>query len=412
MVRRFASVAEAERFIGPEVDRREVARVEEVGPGVSLAVRAVELGDGAFCNVYTACWRAPARASLCVVDPLESPFARAQGLARGGVRGVVATGGFFFLADDAEAVPRARSLNMAVRAGQVWSLPVVGQDALVGRDGALAVRELAAEGVLTFNGAVLRWRGSRAAGEAECVVYGNANVVIQHRADARTGKMRHFIKESRWTPEAGAGSCDVGFDRGGDGVFRGAGVAERGGLDIFSYDLVLRCVKARVRAPVGDNVVVVRSVGGLELGDPRLDSVISVGPSLLHGDLEGHPLHGEPSLGSTPLLGGRRGSRLLYFSDVDGACRLQLWDGRPGSAVCPGVTLDEAARGARAEFAVVEGCFLDSGRSGKLCVSDGSGVQSLGNRHYLRWPIAGDDAFVWTPDEGRPMASLVVITAG
>lgn len=63
----------------------------------------------------------------------------------------------------------------------------------------------------------------------------------------------------------------------------------------------------------------------------------------------------------------------------------------------------------RAEHEVVEGCFLDSGKSGKLCVSDGTAVRSLGNRSYLRWPIAGDDAFVWMPDHGRPTASLLVI---
>jgi hypothetical protein len=407
MVRRFRDLAEAEAFLGPALDRPEAASLRAVAPGLTLERRAVEFGGGTFCNRYTARWAAPARAEICVVDPLESPFARAQRLAGRGFRGVVATGGFFFLADDAEVLPRARSLNLAVVGGVAVSMPVVGQTALVGRAGALEVREVAAAGTLRVNGEVLRWVGSRADGGAECVVFGNADARVEHRADARTGKLRHFVPASRWTPAlaAGSGAIDVGFRR-VEGAFVAMEYAAGGGIDIFKYDLVLRCEDSRVLG-VEDRAEIL-TVDRLELGDPRL-TAISVGPSLLDTRLAEHPLHREPSLGSYPLLGGQRAARLLYFRDGEGACHLQLWDGRPGSAVCPGVTLEEVAERVRGEYAVVEGCFLDSGRTGKLCVVDETGVHSLGNRHYLRWPVAGDDAFVWTPDAGRPTASLLVI---
>ena len=409
-MRRFRDLAEAEAFLGPALDRPEPEWSREVAPGLTLAGRAVDIGDGMFCNRYTARWVAPARAEICVVgEPLESPFARAQSLAGRGVRGVVATGGFFFLADDAELQPRARSLNMAFACGSTISVPVVGQTALVGRAGALEVREVAAAGTLRLNGEVLRWAGSRSdeAGTADCVVYGNANACVEHRADVRTGKMRHFVPASRWTPAlaAGSGWSDVGFRRVDDG-FVGVVRSALGGLDIFAFDLVLRCGDSRARG-AGDRAEIL-TVDGLAAGDPQF-SAISVGPSLLDARLAEHPLHREPSLGSSPLLGGQRAARLLYFRERDGACNLQLWDGRPGSAVCPGLTLDEVAERVRGEYAVVEGCFLDSGRTGKLCVADETGVHSLGNRHYLRWPVAGDDAFVWTPDAGRPVASLLVI---
>lgn len=127
------------------LDRREHPHTQEVAPGLTFAVRAVELGGGAFANRYTACWQAPARAALRVVDPLESPFARAGALASRGERGLVATGGFFFLADDAATRPRARSLNLAIQDGRVLSMPVVGQDALVCRGGDLSVRHVAAK---------------------------------------------------------------------------------------------------------------------------------------------------------------------------------------------------------------------------------------------------------------------------
>lgn len=138
MVRRFRDLAEAEAFLGPALDRPEAASLRAVAPGLTLDRRAVDIGGGMFCNRTTARWEAPARAEICVVDALESPFARAQALAGRGVRGVVATGGFFFLADDAEVQPRARSLNLAVVDGYVVSLPVVGQTALVCRAGLMA----------------------------------------------------------------------------------------------------------------------------------------------------------------------------------------------------------------------------------------------------------------------------------
>ena len=159
MERRFCSLEEAERFLGAELDREEQAREQEIGPGLTLQTRAVGLADGTFCNRHTARWRAPARTRLCVVEPLESPFARARQLADRGERGLVATGGFFFLADDAAALPRARSLNLAEQGGRVLGLPVGGQDALVGRAGVVSVSEVAAEGTLLLNGAVVRWAG-------------------------------------------------------------------------------------------------------------------------------------------------------------------------------------------------------------------------------------------------------------
>jgi hypothetical protein len=414
MTRRFASMAEAARFLGPVLDRPEPTRTVMIGPGISLAVEAVELGGEAFSNLYTLSWTPPARAEIAIVDtPGESPWTRGLALARQGARGGVATGGFGFLADGAAGAPRTRSLNLAIRAGVPLSVPVIGQDALICRGGALSVEHVAAEGLLRLNGERLRWVGSRSGQAGECSVFGNANVRIEHRDDPRTGKYRHLVADSRRTPPlaAGSGAADVGFVRAADGLLRGAARADGGGLDIFAFDLVLRCPVARLRRNVHDDIAVVDTIGAIDLADPALETAISVGPSLLHPSLEAHPLHHEPSLGSTPLLGGRRASRLLYFAAADGRRSLQLWDARPDSALCPGVTLDEAVRHARARHDVVHGCFLDSGKSGKLCIADGDAAAAYGNRHYLRWPAPGDEHFVWTPDEGRPAASMIVVTA-
>lgn len=411
---RFSSLAEADAFLGPMLDRPEPARRETVAPGVSLVIAAIDLGDGAFSNLYTLSWTAPARADIDVFpDAAASPWSRGHALARCGMRGAVATGGFSFLADDAAAAPRARCLNLAIWTGEVLSLPVVDQDALVARAGALAVEHVPAAGLLRLNGDLVRWSGARTERTAECVVFGNASARIVHSDAPATGKRRHLVANTRWTPalSSDSGYADVGFLRGPGRVFRGAAVRADGGLDIFAYDLVLRCPAERLRRAAPDNTADPRTVGPIDLSDPSLAGAVSVGPSLLHPALEDHPLHREPSLGSNPLLGGRRASRLVYFGDAAGQHHLQLWDARPGSRACPGVTLDEAAHHARAHHDVAFGCFLDSGKSGKLCVVGDAGVASYGNRHYLRWPAAGEGDFVWTPDAGRPAASLLVITA-
>ena len=58
---------------------------------------------------------------------------------------------------------------------------------------------------------------------------------------------------------------------------------------------------------------------------------------------------------------------------------------------------------------VVSGCLLDSGNTSKLNVFRDGRLESFGNRHYLRWPPPGGSGFTWTPDAGRPVASLIAL---
>ncbi|KAK1178628.1 hypothetical protein B7755_011070 [Streptomyces sp. NBS 14/10] len=55
------------------------------------------------------------------------------------------------------------------------------------------------------------------------------------------------------------------------------------------------------------------------------------------------------------------------------------------------------------------GCLLDSGHSCRLNVRRGGNVTSFGNRHYLRWPTERDPRFVWNPDHGWQVASLIAL---
>ncbi|MFT5682194.1 MAG: hypothetical protein ACI8RZ_003112 [Myxococcota bacterium] len=110
-----------------------------------------------------------------------------------------------------------------------------------------------------------------------------------------------------------------------------------------------------------------------------------------------------------PLLLGRPSSRLVFYTTSDGFEHLCLLDGRPGSLVFPGVTLRETLDIVHADAEVVTGCFLDSGQTPRLSLRRGEGRVSVGNRHYLRWPTAEDPTFLWTPDRGRPTASVITV---
>ena len=394
---RFPTVEAASAFLGPRLDRPVPERREQIAAGVWLHQSAIPLPDGRFTNCTRLSWQA-GRAAICLAGERTSTAAAAAAqpdlLA-------VSTGGFFFLADDCTLRPRCLSLNLALADGRVHSLPVVDQEALIRQDGALRVAVVPARGRLTLAGVPLRWAGARTDHPAEVRVYGNACVIIEHVADPDTGKRRVFRADSRHTPPAPAGQVYLGLHREDDGRFE---IAEEtaGRMDLFAHDLVLAAPRGVRRGPVAVQTVGELPVAGL--------SAISVGPALDCPDLAAHPLNREPSLGSTPLLLDRPSSRLIFCETGDGGEHLWLLDGRPGSPVCPGVLMQEAAALVQAALPVRSGCFLDSGQTPRISLRRADGVwEHIGNRHYLRWPTAKDPDFVWTPDAGRPVASLLTV---
>lgn len=408
-MRQFSTPEEAAAALGPLLDQPVQTYTRPISEGLWISARVVALGGGSFVNCYTARWTAPARASLLALAPPQSPYALAQADAARGRRSLTSNAGFFFLADEAAQRPRELSLNLALHQGQLLSAPVVGQRALVSRGGGLSVRLVRAEGELRLNQQRLRWAGSRSGQEADCEVFGNANARIVHVPDPRTGLRRRLDEGSLETPPLDdPARVDLGAMRLGGGRFRGRFLA-RGRIPTHQFDLVLRCPARWVRVLPEENEVEFLTVDGLSLQDPGLAGALSVGPSLHDEGLEDHPLDREPSLGSTPLLTRRRAPRLLFFRTPDGASWLRLYDGRPGSAVCPGMTLTEAAEHTRQEHGPVEGCFLDSGKTCKLALSDGGEPWSLGNRHYLRWPTRAGEGFRWAPDEGRAIPSAIQV---
>ena len=401
----FDTPEEAARFLTPLIDRPvETSRVE-VAPHIRFAAETLDRGD-TFTNSYTVSWRRPAAARIVVAEPPTSAveFAREHGSA------VTTTGGYFFLADRCRFRPRTLSLNLAIRDCQVLSLPVATQDALVSHDGVLSVVEVPARGELSIDGERLRWAGARTAvggdaQEIDCFAYGNANCVIVHQADPRNGKVRVFQEDSRLTPEiVDRRWTDVGFARTPDGHFTAADRSDAGRLDIFAHDVVLRCPRALARpgAPM-----TVHTVGPLV--PETVQGAISVGPALSYADPGSHPLNHDRSLGSFPLLRERPSTRLVFYTTVDGWQHLRLFDGRPGSATFPGLTLDEVVATVKGGGDVVSGCLLDSGHTSKINVRRDGSVHTFGNRHYLRWPTTAEPRYTWIPDDGRPAGSLIAL---
>lgn len=407
---RFDTPEEASDHLAPLIDRPVPVTRAELAPGVLFRAEPVGLG-AAFTNSYTVSWDVPAAAEIVVTEPAaaDGEFARRTGSV------ATTTGGFFFLADRCRHRPRTLSLNLAVGEGRLLSLPVATQEALVSRAGALSVVEVPARGELSLAGRVLRWAGSRTRYTADCYAYGNANCVIAHRADERTGRIRVLREDSRFTPEITDGAwSDLGFLSAPEGgsVFEVVARRDAGRLDIFAHDLVLRCPRAVARRAGTGARLEVRTIGPLEMGGP-VQGAVSAGPSLFCPDPYAHPLNDDRSLGSFPLLRERPSARLVFFATSDGRRHLRLFDGRPGSRTFPGVTLAQAVSLATADgadgAAVTSGCLLDSGHTSRITVLREGRYESFGNRHYLRWPTPADPHFTWDPGHGRPVASLIAL---
>jgi len=404
----FASMEEARLFLSGEIDRPSHVAHSDLPDGIALDMQSYELGGGSFTNSYDIQYEANThQARVLVHEELQSVASSLKDEHK-----VAISGGFFFLADRASAQPRQKALNLAISDGTIRSLPVVDRETLLCRDGRLSVRQLRAIGNLTLNGTELTWAGSLTDHEADCRVYANANAVVTHEFSARNGSERVLHEASRYTPPImNDGTVDLGvrYDA-HSGAFSSLQASERGRVDIFDHDFVLR-VPARYCSLQESNSAVIRSVD-TEIIDSELQGALSVGPLLSEADYTAHPINHDLSLGAKPPFTNRRMARLVLYMTQDNTTHLRLFDGRPDSSCFAGVTPTEAAQIVQAESAVRWGCFLDPGQTAKMYVQDAAnGVRmNFGNRHYLQWPMHEDEPYTWVPDTGRPVASAIVLS--
>ena len=398
----FRSLPEALRFMETEIDRPASSRVADLGNGFELHVSSRTFSDGGFTNVYDLSWNpSDATATVHVNSRPVKAIEQAQGAL------AITSAAFFVLMDETSGLPAQTSLNFVIDQGRILSLPVIDREALLCRDGTLSTDHISAEGQLVINGTELTWAGSRTGRTAQSYVYGNGNIVIPRRKDPTKGSVRFLDEASRRTPSLSAGDqlVDVGFIATDDGGFRSTAIAAEGGMDIFAYDIVVRCPAQHID-PQGDNRMGITRIGSLS-GDALPDFAVTVGPSLNTSDFTAHPINRDLSLGDSPPFVDQRKAQLVLYHDLEGRTHLRLFDGRPGAPLFQGATPTEARDTIAADTGYQWGSFLDGGQTAKMWVIENGTMTSYGNRHYLRWPKHDADDFVWVPDSGRPTPSFI-----
>lgn len=401
----FETYKAAKEFVSERVDVPALERVENMGEDFTLHAFSQDLGEGKFTNVYDLSFPATrVRPSIELHNQLTSVYDYVRG--RPDIKAATG-GGFFFLADRANATPRHFGLNLSLLGGQLYSFPVVDREAVLISNERLDAEILQAHGVLEINSSELTWSGSLTGYGTDVKVFANGNSAIRHIQDNATGSIRVLEESSRYTPAINTDdTVDIGFIRRDDGVFVGISSSSTGSLDIFSHDVVMRTHERHAHRALPE--MHVRTLGGKALGS-SLNSAMSVGPMLNTEDFAAHPINRDASLGNKPPFIDVPLARTVLYEPDDGTVHLQLFDGRPGSPVFPGVTPDEAARLIKARESLRWGCFLDPGQTAKLVVRDDKDIASYGNTHYLTWPKHTGEKYVWTPKAGRPVASMIAL---
>ena len=385
----------------------------EVTPGVAFSARTIELGDSRFTNLYE----------------LAVDTRRAQVGVHGGAGGfhlpelfqdtaavAALNGSFSFISDDAAYQPEEYCLDFCARDGVVVSVPTIAKPALViGRDGAVQLRELAARGTLLIGPRRHDWIGSKAdprpGEERSLLVYGAANCRVEYAAAERVGLLRGVRPETNQTPRGEADVVDLVVTR-VDGAHVVKALCPGGGTDLFAGSFILRAdaaVLAEVR--VGDPVRIA-SIDGLDCAD--VASGFSIGPSVAAAArAETEPLAGyDESLGLSPFLPGARYARTL-ISLADRVLRLRVLDGAPLTQRFQGVSCAEAARLIAADgLDPAHVHHLDGGQSAKLAFRPpGAAPVVFGSMHYLLWPKQGEGEFAWRGHQGRLLHSALIIRA-
>lgn len=375
-----------------------VAEYERVlSSGVTICTRSYAHADGEFTNSYDVSY--PAAEAAASIDVHDSPRAITDVVCPADK--AIVSGGFFVLADDG-TLARQASLNFAASANGIHSMPVSDKEAVVISEGHIVPRHVRAMGELSLDGRSYRWRGSKTDHTGAMTIFSNGNLAIDHVPGQVTSTRRVVRESSKLTPLCERNYADVGFVKDGAREFRACGFARAGGLDITQYDFAVRMKEKQARRA---DVLTVDVVDDMVTTD--IEGGFSAGPLLMECDFAAHPINSDEALGSYPSFTNRRMARLVLYITADETVHFRLFDARPGSQRFTGVTPREARRIIAQEVDGVAGVFLDGGQTAKMYVA-GSGLpMTMGNRHYVQWPQGEDEKFVWTPDSGRPIPSMI-----
>lgn len=402
----FDTLHDAQSYVSSVVDQPITANFEALRPGITLAQSAIQLEGGRFTNSYDLAFNS--QDAVTNIVAFKHPTSVHDYMQAAGAKRPVATcsGGFFYLADIAKARPRQLALNLSISGDRVRSLPVVDREAVIASRNGLEMRSLAALGALSINDHEISWSGSFTPYETEAKIFSNGNAVIRHEARENTGQARILDESSRFTPPIfDQDYVDVGYVGRGKNEFKAVAGSTNGKLNIFSFDFVVRCPRKYLEK--GTNLQVC-TIGNLALDSFR-GGAFSAGPDLFTDDFTSHPINQDASLGSHPPFTDAYHAQTALYQTSDGMTHLRLFDGRPGSHDFPGITPNETVNLITLEQDLLWGCFLDPGQTAKLCITRADGIDSYGNRHYMRWPNSDNNSFAWVPESGRPIANVITV---
>ena len=376
----------------------------ELAPGVTFSARTIELGDGRFTNSFELA--VDTRRATIGVHSATAGFYLPDLL---GTTLAAVTGSFSFISDDVDYEPAEFCLDFCARDGMTVSLPTVAKPAfIVGRDGRVQLRELAARGTLSISGRTYSWTGSKApAADRQLTVYGAANCRVEYAEAKRVALLRGVNRAENRTPPTDA--TDLVIARDGNRHIVKA-VHRGGGADLFEGSFILR---GSIDARPGDEVELL-TIDDLNVAD--IASGFSIGPSAAAAARTGDALPGyDASLGLSPFLPGARYARTL-ISLTEDTLRLRVLDGAPLTQGFQGVSCSETARIVEADGLDAETVHhLDGGQSAKLAFQPAVGAASgaasvLGSMHYLLWPKQDEGAFLWRGRQGRLLRSALTIS--
>ncbi|WP_331744714.1 hypothetical protein OG762_50655 (plasmid) [Streptomyces sp. NBC_01136] len=379
----------------------------EIAPGARFQARPVELGRGAFTNVFTL--------RLDLDQVRAEAVSHADGFHLRDLVGTDGTfaavsGSFSFISDDPSYQPTEPCLDFYCQAGEVMSLPTASKPAFLDDHGQAVIGMLEASGTLSVQGQTYRWVGSKEPrpdardDPGVLTVFGAANCRVRYTDDPHTGFVRDVDRATNTTPLDPA-AVDVVVSWTPDGGHCVTSVHPGGGAGLFAGNFVLRAERSRAdRLRTGAKVQITR-IGGLNVR--HLNSGISLGPSVADAAAGRTPAY-DQCLGTSPFHDKRCARTLIGLHGRE--LWFQVLDGAPLSETFRGVSPTETAELCTAGGLDPRSVYhLDGGASSKIAFTGESQTQVVGSMHYLRWPRSPSEPFRWKGLDGRVLRSAFVV---
>ncbi len=409
--------------------RIDVPFVREIGPGMSLSGKTIELGEGHFTNMYDI-RVAPECTARAEVRSQGHPLLMKRYFAKDQKTIAGINGAFLYLADDIEGIgkqgPKDPNLNWCMRGETLVGLPASDRPAVFIKDGKVCGKEIVARGKIKIGESEIEWTGGadvmhapkqeweRVYKPQTPTLFNSACCRIAYEDPLDKKSLRCLDMETYYTPKhPDVAAITVSLTD--SGKHQITSITQGGGAGLFDGHFILQVPTKMAEAYSVGQTVTPLELDGMSL--QGITSALTVGPAVHHFLTEkDHPVNHDASLGTLPPFGeGLRYARSAIYEDVEGGIHLTIFDGAPRSDFFKGVSPKEVAERIP-QSSTKWAFFLDGGQSVRLAVKDASGqIHSMGNKQYVRLTepaerallsgsLPPDTSFLWS-SEGRPVPS-------